>query len=176
MRSLSLKVRDTDAPPLPGGLPADWAAGFPRLQLLELIEVRVSEPTLPGAWAGGGFPRLQTLQLYRAGLTGTLPAALLPAHPALRELGLAESRFNGTLPAEWAAHEVGRGAGTWCDGQRRGAAPDRPCMAARRGCSARASQPLGRAPALRRLPLSHLLGSISRGRHVHAAAASTAGR
>lgn len=105
LRSLSLKVRDTDAPPLPGGLPADWAAGFPRLQLLELIEVRVSEPTLPGAWAGGGFPRLQTLQLYRAGLTGTLPAALLPAHPALRELGLAESRFNGTLPAEWAAHE-----------------------------------------------------------------------
>ncbi|KAL4437186.1 hypothetical protein ABPG75_004325 [Micractinium tetrahymenae] len=105
LRSLSLRIRHRDVPPLPGGLPSEWAAGFPRLQLLGFGDVRVSEPTLPQSWAEGGFPLLQTLQLYRFGLQGTLPPQLLPAHPELRMLGLAENRLRGTLPPEWGAHE-----------------------------------------------------------------------
>ncbi|KAL4423507.1 hypothetical protein ABPG77_003640 [Micractinium sp. CCAP 211/92] len=105
LRELSLRNRHTNPPPLPGALPGEWAEGFPRLLLLGLVDVRLSEPTLPAAWAEGGFPLLQTLQLFGMALRGSLPATLLPAHPSLRVLGLSENRFNGSLPAAWAAHE-----------------------------------------------------------------------
>ena len=52
-------------PALPAGgppvfLPAEWAAGFGRLQLLRLLGLGI-QGSLPEAWVQGGFPAMQSL-------------------------------------------------------------------------------------------------------------------
>lgn len=161
---MSLRIRHADVPPLSGGLPPEWAAGFPRLQALRLEELRVSQPTLPAAWAQRGFPMLQTLMLDGLGLNGTLPATLLPAHPGLRVLGLANSRLSGPLPADWGAHQVGIQAGPPGRG---GCGVHRmwPSQPAQHRTAARASLVPSQQVALAPLPASWLGSRVVLGPH-----------
>lgn len=73
LRTLYLWLRPTTP------LPPQWAAGFRRLQALEVSDSREGPPEapphgLPPEWAAG-FPRLEHLMLSRLALVGTLPDA-----------------------------------------------------------------------------------------------------
>lgn len=107
LRRLDITLR------LSGGLPADWARGFRRLEKLaiscspwaahqmwmdggspaegqwpEAVPHAVAAPGVPDAWATpGSFPRLTELHLGRLGLSGSLPRALAEgAWPALEDV------------------------------------------------------------------------------------------
>lgn len=73
LRSLLLMVH------LAGPLPAEWAAGFRRLEKLHILGSMVNaRPSaarrLPEGWAGA-FPRLKSLVLADLGISGSLPAS-----------------------------------------------------------------------------------------------------
>lgn len=124
----SLQSLVLNVPRLRGPLPAAWARGFPRLEILGVSYRPPSAPNqlaagahpraptnatleqqsicaqgelraLPAEWASG-FPRLSKLQLSTLCLAGTVPRAWWDGgFGQLAELSLSGNALTGTLPA-----------------------------------------------------------------------------